>query len=165
MALLLLLTLLSACGPEPATDVVSLPVPPGEACTLDGMLIGQHDGPKAQLLRHDGERAYFCDAAEVFGEWLDPVRQRRVAGLWFQGLDEGPWEAHDDGWSQAQDLFFVAGSRRLGAMGPTLAPFMKQASARAFVEQYGGTIYRFDDIDAAVIQRLRRQRFDHLTRN
>jgi len=42
---------------------------------------------------------------------------------------------------------------------------MKQASARAFVEQYGGTIYRFDDIDAAVIQRLRRQRFDHLTRN
>lgn len=129
------------------------------------MLIAQHDGPKAQLLRTNGERALFCDAGEVFGEWLDPVRQRRIVDVWFQALDDAPWEAHPDGWERAQDLYFVAGSRRMGAMGPTLAPFRQEAAARTFVEEFGGTVYRFAEIDAAVIQQVRRQGIDHWTQN
>ena len=48
-------------------------------------------------------------------------------------------------------------------MGPTLAPFREAAAARDFVERYGGSIYRFDEIDAALMRQLRRQGIDHLT--
>lgn len=156
---------LTGCTSEPAVEVVHLDVAAGQACALDGMLIASHDGPKAQLLRQDGKRAFYCDATEAFGEWLDPVRRRRVVGLWFQTVDDGPWEAHADGWQAANDLFFVAGSSRMGAMGPTLAPFRTETAAADFMQQYGGAIHRFDEIDVAVVEQVRRQGIDHLTRN
>jgi copper chaperone NosL len=155
--------ILYACSPEPAAPVVPLDVSSGQACALDGMLVGYHDGPKAQVLRKNGERAFYCDAREVFGEWLDPVRRRHIVDVWFQTLDNAPWEAHADGWDRAQNLYFVAGSRRMAAMGPTLAPFREAAAARYFVDRYGGSIYRFDEIDATLMRQLRRQGIDHLT--
>lgn len=148
---------LLACAPEPELQATPVDIAPDDACALDGMLIAEHEGPKAQLLRANGERALFCDAGEVFAEWLDPVRRHRIAGLWFQVLEEGPWEAHAGGWARAEDLIFVVGSQRMGAMGPTLAPFRLRASAERFVQQYGGTILRLDEIDATVMQHIRRQ--------
>lgn len=163
--LVLLVATLLGCSSEPAVEAVPVDVGAGQACALDGMLIAQHDGPKGQLLRINGERALFCDAGEVFGEWLDPVRQRHIVDVWFQALDDAVWKAHADGWERAQDLYFVIGSRRMGAMGPTLAPFREEGSAQAFILQYGGAVYRFADIDAEVMEQVRRQGIDHWTQD
>ena len=52
--------------------------------------------------------------------------------------------------------------RKMGAMGPTLAPFRTRAGAEAFVAEYGGAIRRLDGIDAALLADLRRQGMSHL---
>lgn len=149
--------LLTACGAKEVERAEPIAIEPAAACALDGMLLAYHEGPKAQLVRKNGERAYFCDSKEVFDELLDPVRRRQVAGLWFQALDDAPWEAHADGWADAEKLFFVAGSSKMGAMGPTLAPFVARQRAEAFVGEYGGRIYRFAEIDATLMGQLRTQ--------
>jgi len=100
---------LSACSTEPELAILPLDVTADLACALDGMLIAQHDGPKAQ------------------------------------------------------ELHFVVGSSRMGAMGPTLAPFRQASAAAEFVELHGGTVYRFDEIDTALSKQIRRQGIEHLT--
>lgn len=146
---------LLGCGAakeEPAPAPVA--IPRGQACALDAMLIEAHDGPKVQLLRTDGSRAFFCDAKEVFAEWLDPVRGRRVAGVWFQTLDQG---ARQGGWAAPESLYFVAGSDQVSAMGPLLAPFAEAAGAAAFAAEHGGRIVRVGDIDASLLEALRHE--------
>jgi len=154
---LLACVLLMACGAKEVQQVESVPIADAEACALDGMLLAYHEGPKAQLLRKNGERAFFCDCKEIFDELLDPVRRRQVAGIWFQALDEAEWEAHADGWVRAEALFFVAGSTKMGAMGPTLAPFSVRKNAEGFVREHGGEIYRFAEIGTEQMQILREQ--------
>ncbi|MFT5085753.1 MAG: copper chaperone NosL [Planctomycetota bacterium] len=154
---LLTCVLLMACGAKEVQQIESAPIAAAEACALDGMLLAYHEGPKAQLLRKNGERAFFCDSKEIFGELLDPVRRRQVAGIWFQALDDARWEAHADGWVRAEVLFFVVGSAKMGAMGPTLAPFSARKKAEVFAREHGGEIYRFDEIGSQQMQILREQ--------
>jgi copper chaperone NosL len=127
------------------------------ACALDDMTVIDHHGPKAQLVHRDNSRAFFCDAKEVFTELLNPIHRKKVAQVWFQTLDDNPWQSHPDGWAEATDLYFVSGSAKRGSMGPTIAPFESRAKAVAFVERYGGKIYQFADIDQAVIKALHQQ--------
>ena len=148
---------LCACAGTPASDPAPVDIGPDVACAVDGMLLSVHQGPKSQLLRTDGSRAFFCDTREIFGELLDPVRRRRVEGIWFQSVDRGGWEARGDGWAAPESLLFVAGSARLGDMGPTLAPFASEEEARRFVDEHGGRVLGFGEIDAAVIEQLERE--------
>ncbi len=156
------LLLVMGCGePEQiAPEVAALG--PDASCALDGMLLAVHDGPKSQLLRADGLRAFFCDTKEIFSELHDPVRQRRVRGVWFQTLDEHSWDAHADGWAPADSVLLVVESSRMGAMGPTLAPFLDRAAAQRFVAEHGGRILPFADIDPALLAQLQRQGMEHL---
>lgn len=152
-----ILLLGAACGQRPVVEPVVADISPDASCALDGMLLAVHDGPKSQLLRADGRRGYFCDTREIFGELLDPVRRRQVIGVWFQTLDAHPWEAHADGWAAPDSVVFVVGSRRMGAMGPTLAPFVAMAAAEQFVAAHGGRILRLDDVDHALLEQLQHQ--------
>ena len=150
------MVILLGCGAaREEIELTPATIPRGQACALDGMLLEAHDGPKVQLLRTDGSRAFFCDAKEVFEEWLDPVRRRRVAGVWFQTLDQG-------GWAAPESLYFVVGSDQVSAMGPLLAPFAEVAGADAFAAEHGGRIVRVGDIDASLLEALRQQGMTHL---
>ena len=152
----LIAVLMGACSETAQLEPSPVDSGPDQDCAVDGMLLAVHEGPKSQLLRADGTHAFFCDTKEIFDELLDPVRQRRVKRVWFQTLDMHTWEAHANGWAPPDSLYFVAGSRRLGAMGPTLAPFLTAAQARAFVADHGGRILRYGDINAVLLQQLRR---------
>ena len=50
----------------------------------------------------------------------------------------------------------------MSAMGPMLAPFRDAASAEEFVAAHGGRILRFEEVDARLLDELRRQGMDHL---
>ncbi len=163
-ALFCLLALCACAGNEKTVELKPVDITRQHACALDGMTVIDHHGPKAQLLRRDQSRAVFCDAKEAFPELLDPVRRRQVAQIWFQPLDQAPWESHPGDWAPAADLLFVAGSGKLGSMGPTLAPFKNRAKAKAFVAQYGGQIHRYEQIDQAVLEALKQQGMDELSR-
>lgn len=40
----------------------------------------------------------------------------------------------------------MTGNKRAGSMGPALASFAREEDAKAFVNQYGGQILRFDQM-------------------
>ena len=153
----LMIAWLGGCTDTRQSSPAPVDLTPDVACAVDGMLLAVHHGPKSQLLRADGSRAFYCDTKEIFTELLDPVRRRRVAGAWFQTLDNHAWEAHGDGWAAPDSLLFVAGSGRMGPMGPTLAPFTSETGAQRFVDDHGGRIVRYRDINPSLIAELQRQ--------
>jgi copper chaperone NosL len=42
--------------------------------------------------------------------------------------------------------WFVVGSSQTGAMGETIGSFSVKKDAEVFIEQYGGKLYRFEEV-------------------
>ncbi len=114
----------------------------------DGMILVDFPGPKGQLHRPDGSIEYFCETTGMLAALRDPARGQRVAAAFVQAFDDRPWGSFKDGWVPVADPYFVMGSDRMGAMGPTLVPFRERAKAEAFAKEHGGAILRFDEITA-----------------
>ncbi len=61
-------------------------------------------------------------------------------------------EPEDEYFIDAREAWFVIGSEKKGAMGgKTLASFAQQADAEVFISEFGGKLYRFDDITIDVL--------------
>ncbi len=116
------------------------------ACTLDGMLLMDYPGPKAQLHYNQGEPDFFCDTMEMFAIYLRPEQKKRVVGLFTQDMGMTDWVKPQGHWIDARTAFYVAGSKRTGSMGPTLASFASNEDAEAFAKKYGGKVLRFDAV-------------------
>jgi copper chaperone NosL len=134
-----------ACNKQPAT-VTPHELTAGDSCSLDGMSLLDFPGPKAQIHYASGEPDLFCDTIEMFSIYLQPEQQKRVTGIFTQDMAKTSWEEPRNNWVDARQMFFVLGSKRHGAMGPTLASFAQQKDADAFAQQFGGKVYRFSDI-------------------
>lgn len=141
-----LLTLLTACGQAEQAGTGPLEVTQGTACALDGMLLLDFPGPKAQIHYAQGPVDFFCDTVEMFSIYLHPEQQKRVRALFVQDMGKADWDAPRDHWIDARNAFYVVGSSRRGSMGATFVPFADEAAAKAFVEEYGGQLHRFDEI-------------------
>ena len=147
--LLLAAGLLAACGQTTDTQVAPAEITQDSACALDGMLLSDYPGPKAQIL-YDGapEPDFFCDTMEMFSLYLKPEQARKVKGIFVQDLDKTPWEAPKGAWIDARAAFYVVGSRKRGAMGPTIPSFGTRAGAQKFADSNGGKVYPFADVTA-----------------
>lgn len=143
--------LLGACGRN--TDGGAAPGPVGidrnTACTLDGMLLADYPGPKAQIhyAGSDGPE-FFCDLAEMFHLWLNPESVRQVSAMYVQDMGAANWDAPEGHWIEARGAWYVHGSSRHGAMGPAIASFASEEGARKFAGEFGGTVVRFGEIKA-----------------
>jgi copper chaperone NosL len=121
----------------------------GTACSLDGMLLGDYPGPKAQIhYAGSDEPDYFCDLIEMFRMYLKPEQVRGVRALYVQDMGNTDWERPRGQWVDARTAFFVVGSRRHGSMGPTIASFALEADARRFVTEHGGRVLPFGGVKA-----------------
>lgn len=141
---------LAACGDSPApADSAGLEPHADASCALDGMLLADFPGPKAQI-RYAGQSApdFFCDTVEMFHLYLNPEQVRAVEGLYVQDMGAADWDAPQGHWIDARQAWYVVGSKRRGSMGPTIASFATQAHAQRFAEEYGGKVYPFADITA-----------------
>ena len=116
------------------------------ACALDGMLLLDYPGPKAQIHYDQDEPEFFCDTVEMFSIYLKPEQQRRVVAIYTQDMGKADWRRPQGHWIDARTAFYVQGSSQTGAMGPTLASFARKEDAQAFAKQYGGTVLRFDQV-------------------
>ena len=138
-----------ACG---ATGGAGAPPAPreiagGTECSLDGMLLGDYPGPKAQIHYAGVEHpAYFCDMVEMFRTYLKPEQVRAVRALYVQDMGKAAWDEPRGHWIDARAAFFVVGSRRHGSMGPTIASFAAKADADRFSADYGGRVVPFDGV-------------------
>lgn len=146
-----LLLMLSACSPTEQAPVAPIELTRGTACTLDGMLLLDFPGPKAQIHYTQGPADFFCDTVEMFSIYLRPEQQKRVRGLYVQDMGRADWNNPKSDWIDAKTAFYVQGSKMRGSMGPTLISFALEAQAKAFVEKNGGKVYRFAEITADMV--------------
>lgn len=152
----LIATTLTACGQQSGTSTALEPIEitSGTSCSLDGMLLADYPGPKAQI-HYAGqvEPEFFCDTMEMFHIFLNPEQVRTVRGLYVQDMGQANWDEPRGNWIDAKAAFYVPGSKRRGSMGPTIASFALEKDAARFAAEYGGKVVRFADIrpDMAVL--------------
>lgn len=144
----LAITVLVGCGQSATETAVSpLAIKQGTACSLDGMLLADYPGPKAQIhYAGQAEPDFFCDTVEMFHLFLNPEQIRAVRGVFVQDMGRADWDNPRAHWIDAQTAYYVHGSKRHGSMGPTIASFAHEADATRFAAEYGGKVYRFADI-------------------
>lgn len=135
---------LAGCGEDIKPDPQE--ITPGTFCALDGMLLLDYPGPKAQLHYDQGPPDFFCDTVEMFAIYTRPEQQKRILAVYVQDMGKADWTKPLGQWINAETAFYVAYSRRMGSMGPTLASFAQEEDAREFVKQYGGEVFRFEQV-------------------
>lgn len=137
--------LLAACTPN--TPKVAAQEPGADtACALDGMMLRDFPGPKAQIQYAEGKPDFYCDLMELFAVVLNPEQKRAVAGLYVQDMGKADWEHPSGNWIEARSAFYVAGSRKQGSMGPTFGSFATLQGAQDFAAAQGGKVLRFEQI-------------------
>lgn len=144
---------LAGCGrDETAAARTAAEIQPGTTCSLDGMLLADYPGPKAQI-HYRGAPApeFFCDTVELFSMLLRPEQVRPVAAAYVQDMGRADWERPQGHWIVAQDGWYVVGSRRHGSMGPTIASFAQEADARKFAGEHGGQVLRFAEVKPEMV--------------
>ena len=122
------------------------------SCELDGMLLADYPGPKAQV-RFAGQDkpSFFCDTVELFSTLLAGEQVRAVRAVYVQDMGATDWDKPQGHWIDAKTALYVLGSKRHGSMGPTIASFAKEADASRFATEYGGKVLRFTDIKADMV--------------
>lgn len=150
--LLSLLAGLTACQDERAAKIDPLEIKPDTACALDGMLLADYPGAKAQIHYAQGEPEFFCDTVEMFSLYLKPEQARRIAALYVQDMGETDMQAPKGHWIDARQAFYVQGSSQQGSMGPTLVPFGQRAKAEAFAQRFGGKVLAFAEVKPDMVR-------------
>lgn len=141
---------LAACSEAPKS-VAPLEIGAGDSCSLDGMILADYPGPKAQIHYEQGDPEWFCDTNEMLATLLRPEQSRRVVAVYTQDMAKAKWEKPENNWIDARQAFYVEGSKRHGSMGPTLASFATEADAQAFAQAEGGKVLRFAQITAETV--------------
>lgn len=149
LAVLVMIPGLNGCGGSDGTapPVAALEIVQGTSCALDGMLLADYPGPKAQIHYAGREEPdWFCDTMEMFNIYHSPEQIRAVRAMYVQDMGEADWARPVGQWIDARAAFYVVGSRLHGSMGPTIASFLQRLDAEAFAAEYGGSTHTFDEI-------------------
>jgi len=139
---------LSACDKAPeASALAPVVIDRSTSCELDGMLLADYPGPKAQVFYAGQDKpVFFCDTVELFSTLLAGEQVRVVRAVYVQDMGRADWEHPDGHWIDAKAAVYVLGSTRHGSMGPTIASFAQPADAAQFASAHGGKVLAFADI-------------------
>jgi len=156
LILALSILLISGCNEPPeALKAVqkAMAIESHEECHLCGMIINGFPGPKGQLYERGEQESFkFCSTRDMFAYLLDPEHHHAIQTVYVDDMTVMPWDHPDDNaFIDGRKALYVVGQNRKGAMGPTLASFVNEQAAKAFSQQYGGTVYGFDDINQQLL--------------
>jgi copper chaperone NosL len=146
------LVLVGACSRAVPPAVASEPTAE-TVCALDGMVLNDFPGPKAQIHYAEGAPDFFCDLIELFAAVLAPEQKRAVTGLFVQDMGKAEWDHPSGNWIDAKKAVYVVGSRKQGSMGTTFGSFAGFADAETFAKREGGKVLRFDQITTGMLAR------------
>lgn len=147
---LVLVAALAACS-EASHKIAALEPKDDTACSLDGMILKDYAGPKAQIHYTEGQPDFFCDLMELFGVVLVPEHKRPVAAMYVQDMGKTDWDHPQGNWIDAKKAVYVVGSKKRGSMGPTFGSFSNEQDATAFAQKEGGKVLRFEQITADMV--------------
>ena len=145
---------LAACdnSAQKAASLAPVEIDRSTSCELDGMLLSDYPGPKAQVhYAGQAQPVFFCDTVELFSTLLAGEQVRAVQAVYVQDMGQTSWEQPVGHWIDAKTGFFVLGSKRHGSMGPTIGSFAQEADAQKFAAEYGGKVLRFGEITAGMV--------------
>lgn len=144
--------LLAACS-QPVQTMVAKEPDADTACALDGMILKDYPGPKAQIQYAEGKADFFCDLMELFTVVLMPEQKRGMSAVYVQDMGQTDWAQPVGHWIDAKKAFYVVGSRKTGSMGATFASFGKEQDAHTFMQQEGGRVFSFDRITPDMVKK------------
>jgi len=155
LALAVLGSALALSGCDKAVESASIApveIDRSTSCELDGMLLADYPGPKAQI-HYDGQAqpAFFCDTTELLNTLLAGEQVRAIRAVYVQDMAQADWDHPEGHWTDARSAFYVFGSKRHGSMGPTIGSFAQEADATKFATEHGGKVLRFADIKADMV--------------
>lgn len=144
-------TTLTACsGDDPQALAKPDPVhfESGDECHVCGMVITNFQGPKGQLFtEREQHTRKFCSTKDMFAWFLQPENVNRDHTLYVHNMAQTHWDHPEDTHLiDARQAWYVVGSNRTGAMGPTLASFETETEATDFAAEYSGQVLAFADI-------------------
>ncbi|SIS42744.1 nitrous oxide reductase accessory protein NosL [Neptunomonas antarctica] len=147
---------LTGCNEEAKEKVMAqqaMALESGDECHLCGMLITRFPGPKGQVFeRGIKQNMKFCSTRDMFAYALDPEHKHNIQSVFVHDMAVNPWEKPtDETYIDGRKAWFVIGSSKKGAMGPTLASFKTQEDAEAFAKEFGGELKRFDELTLDII--------------
>ncbi|TYC57527.1 nitrous oxide reductase accessory protein NosL [Marinobacter sp. BW6] len=150
LAALAAITLTACSGNEEQTMAQPEPVhfKSGDECHVCGMMIDNFPGPKGEAITEKNQHVRkFCSTRDMFAWALQPENVNRNHTLYVHDMAETEWASPDDtSLIDAREAFYVVGSSRKGAMGPTLASFGNQADAGGFAAEHGGEVLAYSEI-------------------
>ncbi len=148
----LLLLALVACSDDSIKSADALDFDEKTSCELDGMLLAEYPGPKAQIVfQGQTKPVYYCDTLELLHTLLLPEQKRLVSAAYVQDMAKTSWDKPQGHWLKAEAAWYVQGSRKHGSMGPTFASFSQQSDAERFAKEHGGKVYAFNQIKAEMV--------------
>ena len=114
------------------------------------MTVLEHDGPKAQIhLAGNPFPIWFTQVRDAVAFKLSPEETNEIAAIYVNDMDKAKdWKQPGfDNWIDADEAWFVTGSKQAGGMGaPEAIPFGTQTGAQEFASENGGNVLRFDEI-------------------
>lgn len=152
LAALAALSGLAACGDKAGPSIAALDIEPGSTCDLDGMLLADYPGPKAQIhFAGQAQPSWYCDTVEMFNTLLRPEQLKAVRAVYVQDMALADWEQPRGHWFDARGGVYVLGSKRHGSMGPTIASFRTEADAAKFAAAYSGRVLRYAEVTPEMV--------------
>lgn len=140
---------LTGCGERSSEGASLAPadITRATSCELDGMLLADYPGPKAQVHFAGADKpSFFCDTVEFFNTLLAGEQVRAVRAVYVQDMGKADWNNPQGHWIDARSAFYVMGGKRHGSMGPTIGSFAQRTDADQFATEYGGKVLPFDEI-------------------
>ncbi len=136
---------LDGCG-KSSTSQTPAEITDNTICALDGMLLRDYPGHKAQIRYADGPPEFFCDTVEIFAMVLRPEQVRHIEAVYTQDMGRADWNDPRDNWIDAKSAYYVWGGRLKGSMGPTFAAFARREDAEKFSREQGGRVLQFSEV-------------------
>ncbi len=154
-AALAMVMLLGACGKSEQAPRPPVAIRADDVCYLCGMTISQYPGPRGEAYLRDDPRIYkFGSTGDLLTWALQPDIKNRVAAIYVQDMGATSWRHPRGHFIDARHAWYVVGSSRDGAMGPTLASFAHQVAARDFAHRYGGRVINYKEITLKTVMYL-----------
>ncbi|WP_187428097.1 Copper-binding lipoprotein NosL [Roseobacter fucihabitans] len=140
---------LTACKEDIAEAPDPMPLTAENLAHYCMMNISEHPGPKAQIfLSGLPDPIFFAQVRDAFTYIASAEQDGYITAIYVNDMAIAPWATPGaENWITASDAHYVIGSGKMGGMGaPELVPFSTKASAASFKADYGGQIYRMDDV-------------------